>query len=55
MDKKKFTREVNNATYFTVIFFFLSPLVKNKKVLLLKVIKLMKIEWENSLFNNQES
>ena len=30
MDKKKFTDEVNKATYFTVKVFFLLLLVKNK-------------------------
>ncbi len=31
MDKKKFTRDVNKATYFAVIFFSLLLFVKNKK------------------------
>ena len=31
MDKKKFTSEVNKATYFTVILFSLLLFVKNKK------------------------
>ena len=31
MDKKKFTRDVNKATYFTVILFSFLLLVKNKK------------------------
>ena len=31
MDKKKFTSDVNNATYFTVILFSLLLFVKNKK------------------------
>jgi hypothetical protein len=31
MDKKKFTREVNNATYFTVLLFSLLLFVNNKK------------------------
>ena len=29
MDKKKFTKEVNKATYFTVLLFFSLLLVKN--------------------------
>ena len=32
MDKKKFTREVNKATYLTVILFSLLLFVKNKKI-----------------------
>ena len=31
MDKKKFTKEVNKATYFTVLLFFSLLLVKNIK------------------------
>ena len=31
IDKRKFTKEVNNATYFTVKLFCLLLLVKNKK------------------------
>ena len=31
MDKKKFTRQVNKATYLTVKFFFSLLFVKNKK------------------------
>ena len=31
MDKKKFTKDVNKATYFTVIFFSSLLLIKNKK------------------------
>ena len=31
MDKKKFTRDVNKATYFAVILFSLLLFVKNKK------------------------
>ena len=32
MDKKKFTNDVNNATYLTVILFSLLLFVKNKNI-----------------------
>ena len=54
MDRKKFTKEVNKATYFTVLLFFSLLLVKNKKKHQQLEVKLKMKEQGNSLFNDQK-